>query len=391
MTKLQFDSELKLLINILQPYFQPKVIKVLNSDNTSCLLDINNEISREKFELPWYDLKILNQFENIDLITNPNILEKTNHIIITLHEQTLINHPFYLQKVISEFERLNFICVDLFRQSIWNIDDVAINIKQSALLFINSNIMNKLIIYPHHFFKNSHSINITYHPTLISRIKQHVPELQGLINKNNVHLYEKYKNYTMIPKKIFLDNLSLVEKYSQPKGAIVECGVWKGGMSAALAEIVSASSKQYLFDSFEGLPKAKEIDGEKALEWQKDNFSEKYYDNCSADQSYANEAMAKSGKKNYSIIKGWFSDTLKTFDKNEEISVLRMDGDWYDSTIEILQELFDCVITDGLIIIDDYFTWEGCSKAVHDFLSEHNRPETIQTYGDVAFIRKLKK
>jgi hypothetical protein len=57
------------------------------------------------------------------------------------------------------------------------------------------------------------------------------------------------------------------------KGAVVECGTWKGGMSAALVEIGGPNRDYYFFDSFEGLPPAKEIDGEGAIAYQADTTS----------------------------------------------------------------------------------------------------------------------
>ena len=66
----------------------------------------------------------------------------------------------------------------------------------------------------------------------------------------------------------------------------------------------------YLFDIFEGLPPAKEIDGEAALQRQRNVSGPKYYDNCRAERSFAEQAMAMSRAKQFHLIKGWFSDTV---------------------------------------------------------------------------------
>jgi hypothetical protein len=71
------------------------------------------------------------------------------------------------------------------------------------------------------------------------------------------------------------------------------------------------------------------------------------------------------------------------------IGVLRLDGDWYDSTMVVLERLYDAVAPGGLVIIDDYYVWPGCSQAVHDFLSDRGSPDVIRSYGRLtAFIRK---
>src|SRR5690242_3128939 len=187
-------------------------------------------------------------------------------------------------------------------------------------------------------------------------------------------LYRKYKSYTMIPEPVFLDNLRLVRDHAPATGAVVECGVWRGGMSAAVAELLGPDRDYYLYDSFEGLPAAKQIDGTAALAWQAETSSPAYFDNCRAEMEHAQRAISLSGALRTHIVKGWFSDTLTTFPAAQSIAVLRLDGDWYESTMQCLTELFPHVAAEGLIIVDDYYMWDGCALAVHDFLSRMRLP-----------------
>jgi hypothetical protein len=193
----------------------------------------------------------------------------------------------------------------------------------------------------------------------------------------------------MILRPTFIDNLKLCQKYSSIEGCVVECGVWRGGMIAAIADIYKDNKKYYLFDSFEGLPPVKEVDGESAKNWQSNKNSKWYFDNCKADVEDAKKAMDMSGVKNYKIFKGWFSDTLANFSLNEKISILRLDGDWYDSTMECLNYLYKHVAEGGLILIDDYYTWDGCAKAIHDFLSNNKIPARIhESENGVCYLIK---
>ena len=145
----------------------------------------------------------------------------------------------------------------------------------------------------------------------------------------------------------------------------------------------------YLFDSFEGLPDAKDIDGEGALKWQADKTSIGYFDNCRAEIDWAEKAMNLAHAKNTRFIKGWFNETLPSTIISEPIALLRLDADWYESTMDCLDNLFDKVATNGFIIIDDYHTWDGCSKAVHDFLSKNKKSEGISQYkNQTVFIKK---
>jgi O-methyltransferase len=201
-------------------------------------------------------------------------------------------------------------------------------------------------------------------------------------------LFKKYKDFTMVPEQLFVSNLELISRYSHLEGDYVECGVWRGGMSAAISEIINKDKTIHLFDSFEGLPPAKEIDGKEALDWQKDVNSVNYHNNCKADEASAKEALDMGGCKNYKIYKGWFNETLPNF-KNQKIGILRLDGDWYASILDCLENLFPQVLAGGIILLDDYYTWDGCSKAVHDYLSKTKSASRIHQWNNqVGFIVK---
>lgn len=201
-------------------------------------------------------------------------------------------------------------------------------------------------------------------------------------------LYQKYQEYTMIPEDVFVSNLELSSKFFNVQGDVVECGVWRGGMIAAIAELGGNTRRVHLFDSFEGLPEAKEIDGKEALQWQANKTSPHYYNNCYADESFALNALKLAAHTNFQIYKGWFQNTLSKYQGNP-IAILRLDGDWYDSVKVCLEKLYPFVSEGGLIIIDDYYTWDGCSKAVHDYLSEIKSASRVyQWRNQVAYIIK---
>ena len=113
-----------------------------------------------------------------------------------------------------------------------------------------------------------------------------------------------------------------------------------------------------------------------------------YFDNCSADQRFAESAMSLTGSTKYHIIKGWFEDTLPTSNV-PPIALLRLDGDWYDSTLCCLENLFPHVVLNGMIIIDDYYMWDGCARAVHDYLSVNKLAVRIRSSREgVCYIKK---
>lgn len=201
-------------------------------------------------------------------------------------------------------------------------------------------------------------------------------------------IYETFRDYTMIPPPIYVQNIKLAQTARSVSGAVVECGTWRGGMIAGIASLYGSGREYFLYDSFEGLPEVEPIDGPAAKDWQDDKESPTYFDNCTASEDEAKSAMSLANIQNANIVKGWFEDTLPNSVFPNGIAILRMDADWYKSTRQILDSLFPSVNENGLIIIDDYYTWDGCSKAVHDYLSEHKRPERINSFGGVCFIKK---
>lgn len=195
------------------------------------------------------------------------------------------------------------------------------------------------------------------------------------------------RDLTMVPRQDFIDNVLLARRGELVNGDLVECGTWRGGMSAAMAWAVPGRHS-VLFDSFEGLPDAKPIDGPTAVHW---STQVRDYDNCRAEQAWAVQAMERVGQSDFEIVKGWFEDTVPIWAKQQRpIAVLRLDGDWYESTMLCLEHLWPLVTPGGMVIVDDYYIWDGCSRAVHDFLSRLQAPERIErsAHGVAYLVRR---
>ena len=194
-------------------------------------------------------------------------------------------------------------------------------------------------------------------------------------------IYRKYRAYTLVHEAAYVDNLELCAKFGAAPGCVVECGVWRGGMMAGIAEVLGADRDYFLFDSFEGLPRAREdLDGAWVVAWQKDTTSPAYYNNCTAAQEEAAAAMKLSGTPSFSLVKGWFNETLPRFVPPSEIAILRLDGDLYESTRVCLENLYPHVAPGGIIIIDDYSSWNGCARAVHEYIAAIGTPNAVPRF-----------
>lgn len=200
--------------------------------------------------------------------------------------------------------------------------------------------------------------------------------------------FDAYADFTMVPRNRFVENLLVAATVADIDGAIVECGTWRGGMSAALAETLPGR-ESVLFDSFAGLPPAGAIDGERARRWQQEPGADGNFGNCTAAESEAREAMRRSGQR-ARFEPGWFDDTVPAYAaEGPRIALLRLDADWYASTMTCLTALWPHVVTGGVVLIDDYGIWDGCTRAVHDHLARVGAVEPIQqTRTGVAYLRR---
>jgi O-methyltransferase len=172
------------------------------------------------------------------------------------------------------------------------------------------------------------------------------------------------------------DVVCMVEQAGLP-GAIVECGVAQGG-SAALMALVAARfgnhRKIWLFDSFEGLPEPTSddfVDDKTGLHIRKLPPG-----SCLGLQEQVEALLfdrLQLDRENITLVKGWFEHTLAPHvDQVGAIAILRIDADWYESVKCCLDNLYESVVPDGYIIIDDYDTCFGAKKAVDEFLGDRN-------------------
>jgi O-methyltransferase len=164
------------------------------------------------------------------------------------------------------------------------------------------------------------------------------------------------------------ENINIVLE-NNIEGDIVECGTFKGGCLALLTYASKDSNKRVFgFDSFEGLPPPTEKDGEKS----KNRF--KKPDKLAATIQDCKDTfdMIPLSYQNVSFVKGFFSKEGFESQNIEKICYLRLDGDWYESTKICLESLYDKLSIGGCLVIDDYGHWEGCKKALDEFIEKKN-------------------
>jgi len=174
-------------------------------------------------------------------------------------------------------------------------------------------------------------------------------------------------------------------------GDLIETGVWKGGLPVFMRGILKAydvvDRVVWAADSYEGLPKA---DPERSLEdaiWFH-LFSP--LERLKIPVEFVLNVFQKYGllDDQVRLLKGVFSLTLPVA-PIEKLAVMRLDGDWYKSTMDSLKNLYPKLAPGGFAIIDDYGLPFGCRRAVDEYRSAYQINEPIQWINHQAvFWRK---
>ena len=180
----------------------------------------------------------------------------------------------------------------------------------------------------------------------------------------------------MIGPKLLDELRDLIERCEKDRvpGHIVETGVWAGGAciwAAAVLENLDANRHLsiggrtsprlvYVCDSFKGLPPS--THPKETLEFTENSLA------VSQERVEAN--FRQFGLLHRAVfVKGWFKDTMPTL--NIPVAVLRMDGDLYESTEDVLKYMYDRVSPGGYVIVDDY-QLPSCKRAVDEFRSRRH-------------------
>lgn len=162
-------------------------------------------------------------------------------------------------------------------------------------------------------------------------------------------------------------------------GDIVECGVWRGGCAMFMRAVLDAHNISdrtiWAADSFEGLPKPNTVKYPADHGW---DLSEVDYLSVPLEAVRNNFDRFGLLDQQVQFLKGWFKDTLPTA-PIDKIAVLRADGDLYESTMDVLKNLYDKVSPGGFVIIDDYYSWEPCNRAVTEFRARRDITAPIET------------
>ena len=182
------------------------------------------------------------------------------------------------------------------------------------------------------------------------------------------NIYHLKTDISRIGKLIY--HYEIYKKILNVPGDIVECGVFKGISLIRFLTYRSIlennySRKVYGFDSFGKFPSAENPDDKEFI---------KKWENSVGDgisKNELNKILLEKKFENFELIKGDVHNTIPNFIKDKDstkIALLHLDMDVYEPTKYVINELFEKMSSNGIILIDDYVTVEGATRATDEFL-----------------------
>ncbi|MQA05922.1 MAG: asparagine synthase [Streptosporangiales bacterium] len=185
-------------------------------------------------------------------------------------------------------------------------------------------------------------------------------------------------------------------------GMIIEAGTALGGSAIVMAVLKSANRPLRVYDAFDMIPPPTDKDGDDVHRRYARITAGKskgiggttyygYRDDLLAEVTASFERYGvPPGTHHIELVKGYFDGTLHI---DEPVALAHLDADWYESTMTCLQRIEPHLVTDGRLVIDDYYTWSGCKRAVEDYFRRRTGYEFVKLgrlhIGKRADARKL--
>jgi O-methyltransferase len=202
--------------------------------------------------------------------------------------------------------------------------------------------------------------------------------IPAFIDQEFLRLLYRHHAGTMVNWDALYSNFTAARYVAQRgiPGDVVECGVAEGGSAFLMAETLkmfgATDKKVYLYDTFEGMsePTGKDVwvadNAISAVDHYFEGFGKTRYD---AFLEGLNQVDYP--RENLIVVKGKVEDTIPSV-MPERISLLRLDTDWYESTLHELVHLYPRLVEGGILICDDYGCWQGAREAMDEYCKQHN-------------------
>ena len=224
---------------------------------------------------------------------------------------------------------------------------------------------------------------------------RHIKRIRRKYDEEASAVMEQVLGYTMIPADslfALIEAVRYISKWKIP-GSFVECGVWRGGATMAavltMKQLGDTDRSIYLYDTFSGMTEPKiedsdprgKINVHEIYRSKQTGFDESDWCRASLDDVTQNMIKTSYPFDKFIFVEGKVEDTLPNI-LPDKIAILRLDTDWYESTNQELIHLFPRLVSKGVIIVDDYYSWTGSKQAVDEYLISINSPVFLKRVAD---------
>lgn len=170
-------------------------------------------------------------------------------------------------------------------------------------------------------------------------------------------------------------------------GALVECGVWRGGSmalaAAMLAEFGDRRRELWLYDTFDWRwDQLADCDGFTLLGCLKQGGVEEVGQDdhlrMGTSVEEVGRLLASTGypRDLIRLVPGYVQDTIPG-QAASRIALLRLDTDLYESTLHELTHLYPRLVPGGILIVDDYGKLDGATHAVDEYFGGIDDPPLL--------------
>jgi len=185
-------------------------------------------------------------------------------------------------------------------------------------------------------------------------------------------------SYLSTPSLRVLARLALAADRDELPGLVIEAGTALGGSAIVMAAAKAAERPMKVYDVFGMIPEPSEQDGTDVHQRYEQitagaatgvggDVYYGYHDDLYAEvnASFARLGVATDAT-NVELVRGLFADTIHL---DEPVALAHLDGDWYESTLTCLERIVPLLVPGGRVVLDDYFAWSGCRKAVDEYFA----------------------
>jgi len=207
--------------------------------------------------------------------------------------------------------------------------------------------------------------------------------IKGYFSRKNIIDEVIERKFTYLERPALEDLQDAVKEIERKgvEGMLVETGCALGGSAIVITATKKKDRQFNVYDVFAMIPPPSEKDGKDVQERYK-VIESGASTGIDGDEYYGYQKDLKTkvvqnfetlgypiAKYNVHLVEGLYEDTLK-FGSEEKIALAHIDCDWYDSVMVCLEEIVPKLSKGGILVIDDYYAWSGCQRAVDDYFAD---------------------